>query len=318
MRGFFYCRFVVDCVNFKLINMQFNWTGVFPALTTKFTADDQLDLPLFEKNLQAQLSAGVHGIVLGGTLGEASVLTTAEKEQLIKFAVEKCAGKVPVILNIAEGSTKEALQQAAYAKAWGAKGIMMLPPMRYKSDHRETVTYFKTVADSTDLPVMIYNNPVDYKIEVTLDMFDELQACSNITAVKESTRDVTNVTRMRNRFGDRFKILCGVDTLAMEELCLGADGWVAGLVCAFPKETVAIFNLVQDGKIAAATKIYRWFMPLLELDIHPKLVQYIKLAEAQVGIGSETVRAPRLTLTGQEREDILKVINDGIATRPAL
>ena len=298
--------------------MHFEWNGVFPALTTKFTADDQLDLPLFEKNLQAQLNAGVHGIVLGGTLGEASVLTTAEKEQLVKFAVEKCAGKVPVILNIAEGSTREALQQAVNAKTWGAQGLMMLPPMRYKSDHRETVTYFKTVADSTDLPIMIYNNPVDYKIEVTLDMFAELAACKNINAVKESTRDVTNVTRMRNRFGDRFKLLCGVDTLAMEELCLGADGWVAGLVCAFPKETVAIYNLVKAGRIAEATGIYRWFMPLLELDIHPKLVQYIKLAEAQVGLGSEYVRAPRLALTGKEREDILNIITDGIAARPNL
>mgnify|MGYP003508099156 CR=1 FL=1 len=298
--------------------MSINWTGVFPALTTKFTADDKLDLPLFEKNLNAQLAAGVNGIVLGGTLGEASVLTTAEKEQLVKFAVEKCSGKVPVVLNIAEGSTREALQQAQYAKAWGAKGIMMLPPMRYKSDHRETVTYFKTVADSTELPIMIYNNPVDYKIEVTLDMFAELIDCENIQAVKESTRDVTNVTRMRNRFGDRFKLLCGVDTLAMEELCLGADGWVAGLVCAFPKETVTIYNLVKAGKIEEAAKIYRWFMPLLELDIHPKLVQYIKLAETQVGLGSEHVRAPRLTIAGKEREEVLKIINDGIATRPAL
>lgn len=291
---------------------------MFPALTTKFTADDQLDLSLFEKNLLAQLEAGVNGVVLGGTLGEASVLTTVEKEQLVKFAVSTCAGKVPVVLNIAEGSTKEALQQAAYAKAWGAKGIMMLPPMRYKSDHRETVSYFKTVAESTELPFMIYNNPVDYKIEVTLDMFEELAACENINAVKESTRDVSNVTRMRNRFGDRFKILCGVDTIAMEELCLGADGWVAGLVCAFPKETVAIYNLVKAGRIEEATRIYRWFMPLLELDIHPKLVQYIKLAETQAGIGSEYVRAPRLTLIGKEREEILKIINDGIATRPVI
>lgn len=298
--------------------MAFEWKGVFPALTTKFTANDELDLPLFEKNLQAQLSAGVEGIILGGTLGEASVLTTEEKEVLVKFAIEKVAGKVPVIINIAEGSTKEALKQAALAKAWGAQGLMLLPPMRYKSDHRETVTYFKTIADSTDLPVMIYNNPVDYKIEVTLDMFDELQGCKNITAIKESTRDVTNVTRLINRFGGRYKILCGVDTLAMEELVLGADGLVAGLVCAFPAETVAIYKLVKAGKIAEATKIYRWFMPLLELDIHPKLVQYIKLAETQAGIGSEHVRAPRLTLVGDERERVLKIINDGIATRPNL
>ena len=298
--------------------MSINWTGVFPALTTKFTEDDTLDLPLFEKNLQAQLEAGVNGIVLGGTLGEASVLTTEEKETLVKFAIEKVKGKVPVIINIAQGSTREALQQAVYAKAWGTQGLMILPPMRYKTDHRETVTFFTTIANNTDLPIMIYNNPVDYKTEVTLDMFEEIAVCKNFQAIKESTRDVSNVTRLRNRFGDRLKILCGVDTIALEELCLGADGWVAGLVCAFPKETVAIFNLVKAGKIEEATKIYRWFMPLLELDIHPKLVQYIKLAEAQVGIGSETVRAPRLALIGKEREDILKIINDGIATRPAL
>lgn len=298
--------------------MSFEWKGVFPALTTKFTNKDELDLPLFEKNLQAQVAAGIHGVILGGTLGEASVLTTAEKERLVKFAIEKLNGKLPVVLNIAEGSTKVALEQAALAKAWGAAGLMLLPPMRYKADDRETVTYFKTIADSTDLPVMIYNNPVDYKIEVTLDMFDELRVCKNITAIKESTRDVTNVTRLINRFSDRYKILCGVDTLAMEELCLGADGWVAGLVCAFPKETVMIYELVKAGKIAEATKIYRWFMPLLELDIHPKLVQYIKLAEMQAGIGSEYVRAPRLILEGAERERILKVINEGIAKRPKL
>lgn len=298
--------------------MSITWTGVYPALTTKFTAGDELDLELFNKNLQFQLESGVNGIILGGTLGEASVLSTGEKEALVKFAVEQCDERVPVILNIAEGATREALQQARYASEWGAKGIMMLPPMRYKSDHRETVTYFKTVADSTDLPVMIYNNPVDYKIEVTLDMFGELTACPNIQAVKESTRDVTNVTRMKNRFGDRFKILCGVDTLAMEELCLGADGWVAGLVCAFPAETVAIYELVKAGRIEEATKIYRWFMPLLELDIHPKLVQYIKLAEKQAGIGSEEVRPPRLMLVGEERERVLKIINEGIATRPDL
>jgi 1-pyrroline-4-hydroxy-2-carboxylate deaminase len=298
--------------------MAIQWKGVFPALTTKFTNTDDLDLPLFEKNLQAQLAAGVEGIILGGTLGEASVLTLTEKERLIAFALNKVAGKIPVVLNIAEGSTKEALHQAKLAGQWGVQGLMLLPPMRYKTDHRETVTYFKTIADSTDLPVMIYNNPVDYKTDVTLDMFDDLQACKNITAVKESTRDVTNVTRMRNRFGDRYAILCGVDTLAMEELLLGADGWVAGLVCAFPAETVAVYELVKAGRIKEATQLYRWFMPLLELDIHPKLVQYIKLAETQSGIGSEQVRAPRLVLEGEERERILKIINDGIATRPIL
>ncbi len=296
--------------------MTFEWKGVFPALLTPFTANDELDLPLFEKNIQAQLDAGVHGVILGGSLGEASTITEKEKEELVEFSVEYLNDQIPVIMNIAESTTKDAIQQTANAKKWGADGIMLLPPMRYKSDDRETVTYFKAVAASTDLPIMIYNNPVDYKIEITLDMFAEIQGCKNITAIKESTRDVTNVTRLINRFGDRFKILCGVDTLTVEELCLGADGLVAGLVCAFPKETVAIYNLVKAGKINEATKIYRWFMPLLELDIHPKLVQYIKLAATQTGIGSEYVRAPRLVLEGEERVRVLKIIKDGISSRP--
>ena len=298
--------------------MEIKWKGIYPALTTQFSFSGEVDFDLFDKNLQAQINAGIDGIILGGTLGESSVLSTDEKEKLVRFALEKVDGTITVIINVAEGNTKEALLQAKLAKQWGADGLMLLPPMRYKSDHRETVEWFKTIANSTDLPIIIYNNPVDYKILITLEMFDELQACKNIQAIKESTRDVTNVTRLRNRFGDRYKILCGVDTLAMEELCLGADGWVAGLVCAFPKETVAIYRLVKAGRIEEATKIYRWFMPLLELDIHPKLVQYIKLAEKQTGIGSEAVRAPRLILEGEERKEILRVINDGIASRPEL
>lgn len=298
--------------------MSIQWKGVFPALTTKFNASHQLDNQLFEKNLKVQLEAGVDGVILGGTLGESSVLSNQEKFDLVKFTVEKVAGKVPVVMNIAEGSTSEAVKQASEAEKNGAKGLMMLPPMRYKSDHRETVAFFQAVAQSTSLPIMIYNNPVDYKIEVTLDMFAELVQYPNIQAVKESTRDVSNVTRMINKFGDRFKILCGVDTLAMEELVLGADGWVAGLVCAFPKETVAVYRLVKAGKLAEALEIYRWFLPLLELDIHPKLVQYIKLAEAEEGIGSEHVRPPRLPLIGEERQRILQIIRDGIKSRPIL
>ena len=295
--------------------MNITWKGVFPALTTKFTSHDELDLPLFEKNLDAQLDAGIHGIVLGGTLGEASTLTENEKEKLVRFAVEKVNGRIPVVLNIAEGSTREAVRQTTLAKKWGADGLMLLPPMRYKPDHRETVQFFRSIAAETDLQIMIYNNPVDYKCEVTLEMFDELTESQNIQAVKESTRDVTNVTRMRNAFGDRYSILCGVDTLALEELCMGADGWVAGLVDAFPEETVAIYELVQQGKIEAARNIYRWFMPLLELDIHPKLVQYIKLAETVTGLGSEYVRAPRLKIVGAEREHVLQIISEAIATR---
>jgi 1-pyrroline-4-hydroxy-2-carboxylate deaminase len=297
---------------------KFEWKGVFPALLTPFTADDQVDMAMYEKNLNAQVDAGVRGIIIGGSLGEASTLTIDEKEALVRFSVSYLAGRIPVIMNIAEGSTKEAVSQARLAKEWGADGLMLLPPMRYKADDRETVEFFKAVASQTDLPIMIYNNPVDYKIDVTLDMFQELTAFPHINAIKESTRDVTNITRLRNRFGNRFAILCGVDPLTVEELALGADGLVAGLVDAFPKETVVMHDLVKAGKMDEAIAIYRWFMPLLELDIHPKLVQYIKLAATQTGIGTEHVRAPRLPLVGEERESILKVINDGIAARPKL
>jgi 1-pyrroline-4-hydroxy-2-carboxylate deaminase len=295
-----------------------NWKGVFPAVTTKFHADGSLDMDLFFKNLDFQLECGVHGIILGGTLGESSVLSQEEKITLTRETVSYIKGKVPIILNIAEGATQDALFWAKKAEELGASGLMILPPMRYGADAREVVTYFKTVANSTKLPMMIYNNPVDYKTLVTLDMFAELAECSNIQAVKESTRDISNVTRMINRFGDRFRILCGVDTLAMEELLMGAVGWVAGLVCAFPKETVAIYNLIQTGENAKAREIYRWFLPLLELDIHPKLVQYIKLAEQHCGIGSEHVRAPRLTLIGEERKRIEGIITEGLAKRPKL
>ncbi len=298
--------------------LNFEWKGVFPALLTPFTADDQVDLIMYEKNLNAQVDAGVRGIIIGGSLGEASTLSIEEKETLVRFSVAHLAGKIPVIMNIAEGSTKEAVSQARLAKEWGADGLMLLPPMRYKADDRETVEFFKAVARNTDLPIMIYNNPVDYKIDVTLDMFQELTEFPHINAIKESTRDVTNITRLRNRFGNRFAILCGVDPLTVEELALGADGLVAGLVDAFPKETVVMHDLVKAGRMDEAIAIYRWFMPLLELDIHPKLVQYIKLAATQTGIGTEHVRAPRLPLVGEERERILKVINDGIASRPKL
>lgn len=298
--------------------MSFEWKGVFPALLTPFTRDEKLDLDMFEKNLAAQVEAGVHGIIIGGSLGEASTITEKEKEELVEFSVEYLNEDIPVIMNIAESTTADAIKQADNARKWGADGIMLLPPMRYKTDDRETITYFKAVANSTDLPVMIYNNPHDYKIDCRPEMFDELIECANISALKESSRDVTNLTRMKNRFGERIKVLCGVDTLAMEELCLGADGWVAGLVDAFPKETVAIYNLVKAEELGEAIRIYRWFMPLLELDIHSKLVQYIKLAATQTGISSEFVRAPRLTLVGDERERILKVINEAIKKRPVI
>ncbi len=298
--------------------MGIQWSGVMPAVTTKFTNEDTLDLVNFEKNIKAQVEAGVSGIILGGTLGEASTLTQNEKKILIEKTVEIVQKKIPVIINIAEQSTKDAIEAARLAKEYGAQGLMMLPPMRYKADSRETVVYFKKVANSTPLPIMIYNNPVDYGIEVTLDMLAELAECENIQAVKESTRDISNVSRMRNRFGNRFAILCGVDTLALESILMGADGWVAGLVCAFPAETVAIYNLAKAGKIKEAITIYRWFLPLLELDISTKLVQNIKLAEVATGIGTENVREPRLPLAGEERKRVLAIIENGLKTRPTL
>ena len=298
--------------------MNVNWDGVYPAITTKFTNDDKLDMDLFIKNMNEQIEAGIDGIVLGGTLGEASTLTQSEKAVLVSETQNIVAGKIPVILNIAEQSTSDAVRIAKEAEENGIDGFMLLPPMRYAADSNETVEYFKSVAKSTSLPIMIYNNPIDYKIPVTLEMFEQLTDCENINAVKESTRDTTNVTRMINKFGDRYKILSGVDTLALESLIMGADGWVAGLVCAFPKETVAIYRLAKAGRINEAVDIFRWFLPLLELDINSKLVQNIKLAETYTGIGSEFVRAPRLQLSGTERERVVKIIEDSLKTRPTL
>src|SRR5215204_2340163 len=294
------------------------WKGVYPAILTPFKSDDSIDFKTFKLNVEAQLDAGIDGIILAGSLGEASTLSNQEKTDLLRYCKEVTEKRVPIIINIAEQSTKCAVQAANEAEINGADGLMLLPPMRYKADDRETVVYFKTVARNTSLPIMIYNNPVDYKILTTLDMLEEMAENSNIHAVKESTRDITNITRMINRFGTRFKVLGGVDTLSYESLCAGADGLVAGLVNAFPRETVAIYRLVKAGYYQEALKIYRWFLPVLELDIHPKLVQYIKLAATLTGIGTEYVRAPRLTLEGREREEILAIINEAIETRPEL
>lgn len=295
------------------------WKGVIPAITTKFKSNGTLDIDLFSSHFSFLKDSGVSAMILGGTLGEASVLNIAEKETLIKKSLELAKGDIPILLNIAEGSTQEAISQAKFAETIGVNGLMILPPMRYKADDREIFQFFSDIASNTSLPIMIYNNPVDYKNEVSLDVFEQLlDKHDNIQAVKESTRDVSNVTRIKARFDNRLKILCGVDTLAAEELVMGADGWVAGLVNAFPYETVAIYQLIKEGRVEEALRIYRWFLPLLELDIHPKLVQYIKLAETFVGVGSEYVRSPRLTIVGEERERIIKIIEKGINERPEL
>ncbi|MBK7869264.1 MAG: dihydrodipicolinate synthase family protein [Saprospiraceae bacterium] len=298
--------------------MTVQWQGVYPAITTKFRADGALDFPTFNKNIQAQLDAGIDGLILGGSLGESSTITHEERIDLLHNTLDFVQGKIPVLVNIAEGATKNAIKLAHLAQDNGAQGLMLLPPMMYKPTDHETTEFFKAVASETDLPILIYNNPVDYKIEVKLDMFEELLKYDNIQAVKESTRDVSNVTRIINRFGERLKVLCGVDTLALECLLMGAGGWVAGLVAAFPRETVAIYRLAKAGRIEEALAIHRWFLPILELDIHPQLVQNIKLAEVMTGLGTEFVRAPRQPLMGADRERVIKILEEGLAVRPEL
>ena len=292
------------------------WEGVMPAITTQFKKDYTLDLAAFKKNLAAQINAGVHGIILGGTLGEASTLSDEEKSQLLATSLEAVGGKLPVVMNIAEQTTSKAVALAEQAEAEGANGLMLLPPMRYKATDEETVAYFSSVAASTSLPIMIYNNPVDYKIEVTLDMFEQLSAYENINAVKESTRDTTNITRMLNRFGDRFSILCGVDTIAMECLLMGANGWVAGLVDAFPEETVALYTYCKVGEWEKARLLFRWFLPLLELDISPQLVQNIKMCEVETGLGTGYVRPPRKPLSGDTNTAVRQIIASALLSRP--
>ena len=295
---------------------KFKWEGVMPAITTQFDVKGNLDLDTFKINLSHQINAGVNGIILGGTLGEASTLTNQEKQELLAVTLGEVNGKIPVIMNIAEQATMEAIRLAQKAESEGADGLMLLPPMRYKATDEETVTYFSTIANATKLPIMIYNNPIDYKIEVTLEMFAALESYKNITAVKESTRDITNITRMINRFGDRFQILCGVDTIAMEALLMGANGWVAGLVDAFPRETVAIYSYCKQGELEKARSIFSWFLPLLELDISPQLVQNIKLCELATGMGTGHVRPPRLPLKGAELERVRSIIKTALDNRP--
>jgi 4-hydroxy-tetrahydrodipicolinate synthase len=264
------------------------------------------------------MDAGIDGIVIGGSLGESSTITRKERLLLSKIALDEVGDKIDVIMNVAEGSNYHAVKLVKEAEEIGVHGLMLLPPMMYKPTEQEVADYFIDIASNTTLPIMLYNNPVDYKIEVTLDIFKQLVDISNIQAVKESTRDISNVTRMKNHFGDRFKILCGVDTIAIEELVMGADGWVAGLVDAFPKETVAIYRLVKAGRIDEAIAIHKWFLPILELDINPQLVQNIKLAEKLNGIGTEFVRKPRQILIGKERERVMEILEKGIASRPLL
>lgn len=295
-----------------------NWKGVFPATTTQFNDDQSLNLEATMKHVEVLLEGGVHGLVMLGTVGENCSLEYAEKLEVLKATVDTVAGRVPVLTGVAEYTTKLACRYAEDAKKCGVDGLMVLPGMVYKSDARETVTHFRTVAKATDLPIMIYNNPVSYNVDILPPMFADMADEPNFVAIKESSENVRRITDLINVCGDRFLLFGGVDDLALESVMLGAIGWVSGLVNAFPHENRLIWDLATSGNYEEAVKIYRWYTPLLHLDTHPKLVQYIKLATAECGYGTEMVRAPRLPLVGAEREEILKIIRHAIATRPAI
>ncbi len=297
-------------------NAQTKWSGVFPATTTQFKPDGSLDVPATLNHLDVMLDAGVHGFVMLGTVGENCSLEKEEKLELLRATVEHIGGKVPILTGVAEYTTAQACRYAESAKEVGVDGLMVLPAMVYKTDVQETVTHFRTVAQATDLPIMIYNNPVSYGVDIQPETFVELADEPNFTTIKESSEDPRRITQLRNLCGDRYQLFAGVDDLVLESLVLGIDGWVSGLVNAFPIENGLIWDLVKANRWQEAREVYRWYTPLLKLDTDPKLVQYIKLAVAECGYGSELTRAPRLPIEGEERERILAIIRHGIETRP--
>lgn len=295
-----------------------DWSGVYPATTTQFAADQSLDIEATVRHVERLIAAGVDGLIMLGTVGENTALEPTEKRAVLKATVEAARGRVQVLTGVAECSTAAACRYAEDAAKIGVDGLMVLPAMVYKSDGRETMAHFRTVARATDLPIMCYNNPVSYGIDITPEMFAELADEPTLAAIKESSDDVRRLTDLKNACGDRYTLFCGVDDLIVESVLLGAVGWVAGLVNAFPEESVRLFRLARDGHWEDAKALYRWFMPLLHLDCHVKLVHYIKLAQAMAGLGSETLRAPRMTLEGEERERIMAVIQAGLDARPRL
>jgi 4-hydroxy-tetrahydrodipicolinate synthase len=292
------------------------WRGVFPALTTKFTAVDALDWEAMEKHLEFQLEAGVHGLIVLGSLGENATLSPEEKLEMVRFFAGAERGGKPVIACIAESSTRAARAFARAAEQAGADGFMLLPPMRYASDRRETIAYLQDVAAATELPIMLYNNPIAYGTDLLPEDFARLGDNPRFEAIKESAADTRRFPEIRRLTGDRFALFCGVDDLAYECFSLGAVGWVAGLVVAFPRETVRLWSLCQAGRWADARELYEWFLPLLHLDVGPKFVQQIKLVESLMGIGSARVRAPRLQLSEAEASRVEKVLAHALEHRP--
>jgi 4-hydroxy-tetrahydrodipicolinate synthase len=293
------------------------WSGVFPAITTQMTKTGALDLEATAAHAEVLIKAGVTGIIFLGSLGENQSLAAEEKRRVVQAMVEAVNGRVPVLSGVAEVGTSEACAYVRDVERFGADGVMLMPPMVYKSpDPRESLAHFRAVACATGLPIMIYNNPISYGHDITPELFDELANEKNFVALKESSGNTRRITDVHNRVGDRYAIFTGVDDLALESAILGIDGWVAGTGIAFPRENQYFWELTRRGEWEAARQIYRWFTPLLHLDTHPKFVQYIKLAVQECGLGAEWVRAPRLPLAGEERKQILKVIHNGIANRP--
>jgi len=296
--------------------MKVTWRGVFPAACTQFHSDFSLNIPGTLKHLDAMLAAGVHGFVMMGSVGENTTLESAEKRELLKATVEHVGKRVPILTGVAEYTTAQACRWAADAQKLGADGLMVLPPMVYKSDARETIAHFRAVAKASDLPIMVYNNPPAYKVDITPEMFVEMADEPKFACIKESSDNPRRVTDIINLTGDRYVVMAGVDDLFLECCMLGAVGWISGLVNAFPAENRLIWDLVQAGKWDEARKVYRWYTPLLHLDTHMKLVQYIKLASAECGYGTELTRPPRLPVVGEEREQVLNIIRTAKATRP--
>ncbi len=292
------------------------WSGVFPAATTQFGSDDSLDIESTLAHLDVMLKAGVHGFVMMGTVGENCSLELEEKRELLQAVVAHIGGAVPVLAGVSEYTTSQACRTAGMASDAGVDGLMVLPAMVYKTDRRETIAHFQAVAGATDRPIMIYNNPVSYGVDIQPETFEAFVDEPRFTCIKESSEDPRRITSLRNLYGDRFQLFAGVDDLVLESFVLGIDGWVSGLVNAFPDENRLIWDLVQAGRWEEAQAVYRWYTPLLKLDTLPKLVQYIKLAVAECGYGSERTRAPRLAIEGAEREEVLAIIRKGIETRP--
>ncbi|MBS1824791.1 MAG: dihydrodipicolinate synthase family protein [Acidobacteria bacterium] len=298
--------------------MKANWHGVYPALTTQFREDESIDIAATAAHLEKMIAAGIHGVILLGSVGENTALDYEEKLTVLRELKSVVGGRIPILSGVAENTTRTAVRYARDCERIGIDGLMVLPAMIYKADGREAIAHFRAVAQGCGLPIMIYNNPPAYYVDVTPEMFHQLAGEPTIVAIKESSDNPRRITDLVNLHGDRFLLFSGVDDLVLESVMLGAQGWVSGLVNAFPDENRVLWELATAGRWEEARELYRWYTPLLHLDTKIKLVQYIKLCMAEVGLGSEKTRAPRLAIAVAEREEVLAIIRKALATRPSL